>query len=127
MMTSFVSKELTKHSGHVRIFLFLSECVLLVVLSVSYENPHYLVIRRSMIFCRLELFVVYGSSSVGIEPRNLIFFIFLNIFIFIIFLFIFDIFFFDLFIFFYILNFFNILIFFYILIFLYIFFNCRRH
>ena len=49
---------------------------LLSFFSVAYVNSHYLIIRRSMIYCRLELFVVYGSSSVGIniyvfqEPYN---------------------------------------------------------
>ena len=32
-------------------------------MSVAYVNSHYLIIRCSMIYCRLELFVVYGSSS----------------------------------------------------------------
>ena len=36
-------------------------------LGVAYVNSHYLINRRSMIYCRVELFVVYGSSSGGIN------------------------------------------------------------
>ena len=52
-------------------FFFLSECGLLSTecFLCKFALSHY--IRRSMIYCRLELFVVYGSSSVGIEPRTL--------------------------------------------------------
>ena len=51
---------------------FLSECSYIYsVLSVAYVNTHHLINRRSIIYCRVELFVVYGSSSVGIKPKTL--------------------------------------------------------
>ena len=61
-MNANVNESVPHFLQILNLFCFYSVNAAYSVLSVAYVNSHHLINRRSMIYCRIELFMVYGSS-----------------------------------------------------------------